>query len=221
MIEVEIAGDITDLLAGLVSATGMAIGPSNSELRAACADVVERVLQQGPAGGDDRREAVRRMLRGRGFKPAGRNKPAQEYLLRTVTESRELPLILNAVDWLNAVSLQSGLPISLLSASRCRGRIHIRCGTEGERFVFNRTGQELDLTGLICIYSEGQDSVPLGTPIKDSMQGKIGVDDRDVLAVIYAPRSAVTSDELGGWCTQLAQGFQQFCGAESCEIFMR
>jgi DNA/RNA-binding domain of Phe-tRNA-synthetase-like protein len=222
MIDLEINKAVTDLMAGVVFGHGLAVGPPGSELRAAVGEIVERVRRDGMSGGEPRRESVRGLLRAGGYKPAGRNKPSQEYLLRTVTESGELPAILNAVDWLNAVSLESGFPISLLAATRLGERAAIRYGQTGERFVFNRSGQELDLAGLICVCAEGgQGSVPLGTPIKDSMAGKITPDDRDVMAVIFAPRSTTSADELSGWCENLAGGFSRYCGGGRSEVAIR
>jgi DNA/RNA-binding domain of Phe-tRNA-synthetase-like protein len=222
MIALEIHEAVADLLAGVVSGHGLVVGPSSSALRGAVSETVERVRRDGMSGGEPRRESVRGMLRAGGYKPAGRNKPSQEYLLRTVTESGELPAILNAVDWLNAVSLESGFPISLLAAARLGERAAVRYGRTGERFVFNRSGQELDLAGLICVCAEGdQGSVPLGTPIKDSMAGKITPDDRDVMAVIFAPWSSTSPDELSGWCGKLGSGFTQYCGGGRYDVEIR
>src|SRR4029079_3798290 len=109
------------------------------------------VLKEGMAGGEPRREAVRRKLRAGGFKPGRPNKPAQEYLLRTLTEGGSLPAILNVVDALNVISVQSGLPISLLAIERLGSQAIVRYGKPGEKFIFNRSGQELDVEGLICV----------------------------------------------------------------------
>src|SRR5712691_409069 len=53
------------------------------------------------------REAVRALLRHGGFKPAGRSKPASEYLVRAV-EAGALASINPAVDVCNVVSCHSG-----------------------------------------------------------------------------------------------------------------
>ena len=61
---------------------------------------------------DSVRLAVRDLLRAGGFKPTGRSKPASEYLLKAVEEGRLTPINM-AVDVCNAVSLHSGLPITV------------------------------------------------------------------------------------------------------------
>src|SRR5512137_2828158 len=67
-----------------------------------------------PLRSDDAvRAAVRDVLRKFGYKPTGRGKPASEYLIRAVTEGA-LTTINLAVDACNAVSLHSGLPISVV-----------------------------------------------------------------------------------------------------------
>ena len=96
-----------------------------------CPAEVEAVVASGPEGGDDRRQAVRRLLRQGGFKPSGRNKPAQEYLLRAAGPDGEWPAIYNAVDILNVVSLRSGLPISLIALNRLQAPFVIRYGRPG------------------------------------------------------------------------------------------
>src|SRR5262249_46884298 len=63
------------------------------------------------------RELVRELLRHGGFKPAGRSKPASEYLIRAATEGK-LASINMAVDVCNIVSLHSGLPISVVDLDR-------------------------------------------------------------------------------------------------------
>ena len=59
------------------------------------------------------RQAVRDLLRHGGYKPTGRGKPASEYLVRAADEG-VLSSINAAVDACNAVSLHSGLPISVV-----------------------------------------------------------------------------------------------------------
>jgi DNA/RNA-binding domain of Phe-tRNA-synthetase-like protein len=211
-IEVRIDPAVRDLAVGLVSGRGLTIQPAASSFVEWCARQTSQMLQTGSAGGDERRERVRAMLRIGGFKPSGRNKPAQEYLLRTATTEGRLPTILNVVDALNVVSLGSGLPISLLAAERLGTRVRIRYGCAEERFVFNRSGQELEVDGLICVCAEeGGTSQPLGTPIKDSMRGKVTEEDRGLLAVLYSPIPAVSRDELARWTHELAIAFREIC----------
>ena len=205
---------VQDLAVGLVDAKGVKIADPTEELRKYCVEQVQDVGQAGTTGGDERRDAVRRLLRHGGFKPAGRNKPAQEYLLRTASDPSAFPAILNAVDVLNIVSLKSGLPISLVALARVNSPLQVRYGRTGERFVFNRSGQELNLAGLICLCGrDAVDVLPAGTPVKDAMHAKVTEDDHHVLACIYAPRSAVSNDELQRWTTELGEGFERWCGA--------
>src|SRR5437899_5659680 len=78
--------------------------PSPPELQALLSPTAS-----APFRSDDAvREAVRQLLRHGGFKPAGRSKPASEYLIKAVEEGR-LASINLAVDFCNIVSLHSGL----------------------------------------------------------------------------------------------------------------
>jgi hypothetical protein len=88
----------------------------------------------------------------------------------------------------------------------------MRYGAPGERFVFNASGQELDVEGLICICQEaGRESVPLGTPVKDSQRAKVQVGDQHILACLFAPRSTVTPDVLARWSHALADELKRWC----------
>jgi DNA/RNA-binding domain of Phe-tRNA-synthetase-like protein len=217
-IRLTIDAAVQDLAVGLIDAKGVTIAEPSDELRQYCRRQVDQVAQSGTVGGDERRDAVRRLLRHGGFKPAGRNKPAQEYLLRTASDPAAFPAILNAVDVLNIVSLKSGLPISLVAPERVNAPLLIRYGRTGERFVFNRSGQELNLAGLICLCGrDAIDVMPAGTPVKDSMHAKVTHDDHHILACIYAPRSAVPCDELQRWITELGDGLSRWCDASDVQ----
>ena len=84
--------------------------------------------------------------------------------------------------------------------------------SQDETFVFNQSGQELDVEGLIsiCRY-DGLRTIPLGTPVKDSQFAKVVVGDRHVWACLFAPRSAVSAAMLGRWSNELAEGFARWC----------
>jgi DNA/RNA-binding domain of Phe-tRNA-synthetase-like protein len=214
MIEVRMESDLPGLSVALVESHGVQIEAAAAELRQLC-DAAAQAARHAVAGGDARRQAIRGLLRSGGFKPSGRNKPAQEYLLRTATEGGELPAISNAVDLINLVSLQSGLPISLVSLDRVPGPLLLRVGTAGEKFVFNRTGQELDVEGLLSICAaSAEGSEPVATPVKDSMRAKVTEEDHHLLACLYASHDAVSAAELRRLAEELAMGFQRFCGAE-------
>ena len=91
------------------------------------------------------------MLRVGGYKPTGRGKPASEYLVRAATEG-VLGSINIAVDICNGVSLHSGFPISIVDLGRAREPFRIEIASEGAKFVFNASGQEIDLGGLVCLF---------------------------------------------------------------------
>jgi DNA/RNA-binding domain of Phe-tRNA-synthetase-like protein len=115
--------------------------------------------------------AVRDLLRHGGFKPAGRSKPASEYLVKAVESGWLSPTqgINAAVDALNAVSLHSGLPISVVDADLARAPFHIAVAAPGTSYVFNPSGQELKLDGLVALFdAEG----PCANSVKDSQRTK-------------------------------------------------
>lgn len=204
-----------NLAAAIVHAEGIAIGPSGDELRDYCNEVAARAAAKTPEERAQRDAQVRGLLRLGGFKPSGRSKPAHEYLLRTALETKALPSIYNAVDLINGVSLDAGLPISLVALARVAPPLSLRYGAEGESFVFNSAGQTIDLAGLICLCDAA--NRPFGTPVKDSLEAKVTAGDTSVLACIYLPRDAISTAEAERWAKTLADGFTNWCGATRCE----
>jgi DNA/RNA-binding domain of Phe-tRNA-synthetase-like protein len=127
------------------------------------------------------RGAVRDLLRLGGYKPTGRGKPASEYLVRAASEDALNP-INAAVDACNAVSLHSGLPISVVDLDRAHAPFRIGIAPAGASYVFNASGQEIDLHGLLCLYdAEG----PCGNAVRDAQRTKTRDETRATLSVIW------------------------------------
>lgn len=164
------------------------------------------------------RQAVRQMLRYGSFKASGRSKPAQEYLLRCATQDGALPNINAPVDILNTISLEVGLPISLLSISKCSPLLFVRRGLVGESYAFNSTGQDLNVTDLVVVCDRSaQPDRPVGSPIKDSMAGKIEANDTHLVAIVYAPRTARQIVDQA--CEQFVMNFARFIpGSLACRL---
>jgi DNA/RNA-binding domain of Phe-tRNA-synthetase-like protein len=147
--------------------------------------------------------AVRDLLRHAGFKPSGRSKPASEYLAAAFAEQR-FPRINAVVDACNAVSLWSGLPISLVDADRLSGPLAIRAAPAGTSYVFNPSGQMIDASGLLCLYDgEG----PSGTPVKDAQRTKTHDGSRRVLSIVWGTRA------LAGRTAEAVRWYRALIGA--------
>ena len=129
------------------------------------------------------RVAVRDLLRQRGYKPTGRGKPASEYLVRAAEENA-LGTINAAVDACNVVSLHSGLPISVVDLDRASPPLRVDVASEGAHYVFNATGQEIRLDGLLCLFDADG---PCANAVKDSQRTKTSEDTRQTLSIVWAP----------------------------------
>ena len=133
------------------------------------------------ARSEELRAAVRDMLRQGGYKPTGRGKPASEYLVRTAEETG-IRSINAAVDACNAVSLHSGFPISVIDLDRATAPFRIAIAAQSTKYVFNPTGQEIDVGGLVCLFdAEGA----VANAVKDSQRTKTQVETRNTLSVIW------------------------------------
>lgn len=129
----------------------------------------------------DLRTAVRDMLRGRGYRPTGRGKPSSEYLANAAQEGR-LGSINAVVDAGNAASLHSGLPISVVDRDRCVGDLRIAVPGPGAKYVFNQSGQEIDVEGLPCLCDAAG---PCANAVKDAQRTKTDAATTRVLAVVW------------------------------------
>jgi DNA/RNA-binding domain of Phe-tRNA-synthetase-like protein len=127
------------------------------------------------------REAVRALLRQGGFKPAGRSKPASEYLVKAVREGLLAPINV-AVDVCNIVSLHSGLPISVVDLDRARAPFRVAVAPPGSSYVFNASGQAIDLGGLLCLFDADG---PCANAVKDAQRTKTTADTRRTLSLVW------------------------------------
>jgi DNA/RNA-binding domain of Phe-tRNA-synthetase-like protein len=156
-----------------------------------------------PLQSDDAvREAVRALLRQGGFKPTGRSKPASEYLLKAVREGG-LSAINLAVDACNIVSLHSGLPISVIDLDKAHEPLRVGIAPAGASYVFNASGQTIDLAGLLCLFdAEGT----CANAVKDAQRTKTAPETRRTLSLIWGtsalPGRAATAEE---WYRSLLQ----------------
>jgi len=185
-IEVRWALQHPTLVFGWLEAGGVQWGPSDSVLDGLITTAVQRA-QGEPWPPDATRTAIRDLLRCGGFKPTGRSKPASEYLAGVATTGgpEAFPRISNLVDINNLVSLRTGWPCSLIDLDLAGTHaFEVRFGLRDETYVFNRAGQSIDVTGLICLARAGGE--PIANPVKDSMATKTHEGTSRVLFVTYA-----------------------------------
>jgi DNA/RNA-binding domain of Phe-tRNA-synthetase-like protein len=181
------------------------------------AELLDRVRAAGEAFlSPERKAAVRGMLRFGKYKPAGRAKPSSEYLLAAAVEG-DFPLVNGPVDANNAVSLEWGYPASVFDAAKAGRDLLLRRGAAGESYVFNPSGQAIELEDLLVACRRGRaDGLgswePCGNPVKDAMATKVFEDAREVVAVIYAPGSE-GRERLEDCASRFALLLESECGA--------
>src|SRR3984957_10104916 len=159
------------------------------------------------------RESVRVLLRHGGFKPSGRSKPASEDLIRAV-EACGLASINPAVDVCNIVSLPRGRPISVIDLARGKPPFRIAIAPAGSSYVFNASGQTIDLAGLLCLCDADG---PCGNAVKDAQRTKTDGQTTRTLTVIWGtnalPERAAQAE---AWYRQLLQQL----GAVTMDVVM-
>jgi len=157
------------------------------------------------------RSAVRDLLRHGGYKPTGRGKPASEYLLRAAGEGA-LSGINLAVDACNAVSLHSGLPISVVDLDRAQAPLAIAIAPAGSSYVFNASGQTIDLEGLLVL---GDAHGPCANAVKDAQRTKTQANTTRTLSIVWGSRALAdrTRRAVSWYRALLAQA-----GAETLDV---
>lgn len=162
----------------------LTIFPHPLEEMPAPAETTRLLVLDAPApfhSDDDIRDAVRNLLRQGGFKPTGRSKPASEYLIRAVGEGA-LSSINLAVDACNVASLHSGLPISVVDLDQACPPFRVAVAPPGSSYVFNASGQIMDLAGLLCLFdAEG----PCANAVKDAQRTKTTPKTRQTLSLVW------------------------------------
>lgn len=203
--------DHDELVVGWVLGEGVRVTEADEHLAAALDAAVEARAAAGPD--EAVRTAVRDLLRGHGYKPTGRGKPASEFLAAAAAAG-SFPRISNVVDINNLVSLESGLPISVFDLDRARGDtpgLELRRGGPGEAFVFNPSGQQIDIGGLLGVARVGGEAV--GNPVKDSMLAKVDAETTRVLAVIYGSARVADAESMAALTERFASLLRDHTGA--------
>jgi DNA/RNA-binding domain of Phe-tRNA-synthetase-like protein len=165
------------------------------------------------------RQRVRNILRHGKYKPTGRSKPASEFLLRAAL-GESFPLVNGPVDVNNAISLQSGFPGSIFDTDLTGKQLLIRRGFPDEEYVFNPSGQTIDLEDLLLVCRKTEDAwEACGNPVKDAMTTKISTNTENVIAVLYVPIDEPTPS-VEKWARRYEALLAEHCGAANsgCQI---
>ena len=163
-------------------------------------DLFSTTTQAPHQSSDQIREAIRALLRHGGYKPTGRGKPSSEYLIKASAENN-LNSINIAVDIGNAVSLHSGLPISVIDIDRTEGPLKIQIASPKETYIFNASGQTIDVSGLLCLFdSQGA----CANAVKDAQRTKTSQNTVRTLSIIWGTNKlASLTPKITHWYQQL------------------
>ena len=160
---------------------------------------------------EDKRGAIRQLLKIGGFSASGRNRPAHELLVRDIKERGSFHHINNIVDVNNVISLVSLLPISIFDGAKLKDTITVRIGKPEEGYVFNQSEQWLDVKRCITCCNGEPPGEPIGTPVKDSMATKIFEGATHYVGVIYGTTAGWSAEELAA----VTQRFADLLASES------
>ena len=164
----------------------------------------DALLAEAPAARDeDVRKLVRDLLRHGGYRPTGRGKPSSEYLVRASGEGK-LASINPAVDAGNLVSLATGFPVSVVDLGRATPPFRVALAAPGASFVFNASGQEIDVSGLLSfVDADG----PCANAVKDAQRTKTSAETRRTLSVVWGTAPyAERLDAVMAWYAGLVRG---------------
>ncbi len=177
----------TETKIGIVIAREVRLDLAQPKLNARLNDLIELRKQKELTHDEDQlREGSRDILRNGKYRPTGRGKPASEYLLREAIAG-QFPRINAMVDINNYISLKYMVPISLWDVELAKTKSYcFRLGKPGESYIFNATGQILDLEDLVCgVAIQNGTEQPIVTPVKDSLATKTTDQSRHVVYAVY------------------------------------
>ena len=151
---------------------------------------------------EDVRRAVRDLLRHGGYKATGRGKPASEYLVRAANDGN-LGSINAAVDACNVASLHSGLPISVVDLDLAVPPFRVALADDGVRYAFNASGQEIDVSGLLCLHDARG---PCANAVRDSQRTKTRPETRRTLSLVWGTVEAPDrAEQTVAWYRELLE----------------
>jgi DNA/RNA-binding domain of Phe-tRNA-synthetase-like protein len=99
-----------------------------------------------------------------------------------IAEAGPLRCINPAVDACNAVSLHSGLPISVIDLDRATEPLRVAIAPAESAYVFNASGQVIDVSGLLCLHDAGG---PCANAVKDAQRTKTDAATTRTLSLIW------------------------------------
>ena len=117
-------------------------------------------------------------------------------------ENSEAASINLSVDLCNAVSLASGVPISVVDLDLAEAPLRVGVCETGS-YVFNASGQEIRLDGLLCLF----DGVgPCANAVKDSQRTKTHPGTLRSVSVLWGASSeADTVEATLSWYRELCE----------------
>jgi DNA/RNA-binding domain of Phe-tRNA-synthetase-like protein len=135
--------------------------------------------------------AVRKLFRAAGTDPT-RYRPSSEALIRRVLKGEGLPAIHPLVDLNNCLSVELAVPCGVAGEGSFTPPVVLRAGQPGESYESLRGPFNLEGKPLLAD-AEG----PFGTPITDSLRGKVQEETRVAWIVAYLPAGVVARERCG------------------------
>ncbi|HEV3259820.1 MAG TPA: hypothetical protein VG013_23330, partial [Gemmataceae bacterium] len=106
-----------------------------------------------------------------------------------------------------------GLPITVVDLDRAGEPLRVGLAPAGSSYVFNASGQSIDLGGLLCLFDADG---PCGSAVKDAQRTKTGPETRRTLSLVWGtvalPARAAQTE---AWYRTLLQ--QQGAATEAVE----
>jgi DNA/RNA-binding domain of Phe-tRNA-synthetase-like protein len=186
--DLDLDGEVQGLLrVGVATASPVEAGRRSSALGEEMEELASRLTGRYSGLAPAEIEALgpaRELYRSFGIDPT-KTRPSSEALLRRVLKGKPLPVILNAVDLCNFLSLKFMLPLGLYDSGKIDGPALIRKGKPGESFTGIRKG-EVHLEGRpVLVDRRG----PFGNPTSDSLRTSVDGSTTALWLVIFAPAS--------------------------------
>jgi len=110
-------------------------------------------------------------------------RPAAEALVRRILAGKPIPMINSVVDSYNLASIKTEVALAAFDRDELRGRLLMRIGAMGERFMGIGMNEPMELSGKEVVVSDEEKLIAV-YPYRDADKSKVSVGTRNLLILV-------------------------------------
>ena len=139
-----------------------------------------------------------------------KHRPSSEALLRRALKQKKYPKINTMVDIGNWCSLEFLIPICVYNTDKIAGKINFRMGKKNESYLAHNN-REINLENRLVVADE---LGAFGSPITDSIRTAVTIDTKNVLVLLFSPKT-FSHELLEDQLKTIEERIFKFCGGNT------